>query len=218
MARRIAVVLVLAAFLGGCQTAQPAKAPQAPVGPRPTGVLVLMSDVMGAEVYIDGAFWANIVRPYQDGHQFSVPPGRHTVVVKSPGYQPYRASVEVMSASMHHLIVRLKPLPGADARRLREDQARNMVFSRTADLLITSDVGGAMVYVDGQLRGQIPMASEAGDFRVVMNLPAGAYEIVLKKEGFKDYRAAVYVNERGGNRIDVKMEAREKASEQPREN
>ena len=46
-----------------------------------------------------------------------------------------------------------------------------------------------------------------------MTLPVGPHVIVLKKEGYKEYRAEIYVNERSGMQLAVAMEPKEKASE-----
>lgn len=124
------------------------------------GTLAVTSSPSGAEVYVEGVLRGRTPL------SLSLPEGRYAVELKAPGYEPYRATVQVRRGETTRLDVRLNPV------------------SRTGILLLESSPTGAEAYVNGTLRGRTPL-------RLV--LEEGTYQVELKAPGYEPYRATVRV-------------------------
>ncbi|MFN4072788.1 MAG: PEGA domain-containing protein [Thermus sp.] len=127
------------------------------------GTLAVTSSPSGAEVYVDGALRGRTPL------SLTLPEGRYAVELRLPGYEPYRATVQVRRGETTRLDVRLNPVP------------------RTGTLFLESSPTGAEAYVNGALRGRTPL-------RLVLD--EGTYQVELRAPGYEAYRATVRV-ERG---------------------
>ncbi|MFN3178668.1 MAG: PEGA domain-containing protein [Thermus sp.] len=127
------------------------------------GILAVTSSPSGAEVYVDGALRGRTPL------SLTLPEGRYAVELRLPGYEPYRATVQVRRGETTRLDVRLNPVP------------------RTGTLFLESSPTGAEAYVNGALRGRTPL-------RLVLD--EGTYQVELRAPGYEAYRATVRV-ERG---------------------
>lgn len=126
----------------------------------------------GGQLLVDGAPVGTVPG------RIEVAAGRHIVEVKKPGFKDYRDNVDV-----------------------NEGETRTIVIDLTAEakkgaLLVTSDVAGADVYVDGQRVDAAPT--------LVQNLLEGSHTVEVKKEGIPPWRQVVNVI---GNQ-QTKVEAR----------
>ena len=70
-----------------------------------TGVLILSSDTIGAEIYIDGKFVGDTPST------ISLPSGTHQIAIKANGKKDWKREIEVMKGSQATLHPVLEPLP-----------------------------------------------------------------------------------------------------------
>jgi hypothetical protein len=127
--------------------------------------VVISSYPGGAVVYLDGRAWQ-----YTPATFTSVSTGAdHTVQVSMAGYQTYTTTVFVpVGIVTMPLNVNLVP-----------------VSPQTGSLSITSDPGGADIYIDGSYRGPAPA--------VVPGLAPGSHTVRLQKAGYDEYISAVTI-------------------------
>jgi PEGA domain len=70
-----------------------------------TGVLILSSDTVGAEIYIDGKFVGDTPST------ISLPSGTHQIAIKASGKKDWKREIEVMKGSQVTLHPVLEPVP-----------------------------------------------------------------------------------------------------------
>jgi hypothetical protein len=130
--------------------------------PRPqTGTLQLRSNPSGAFVFVDNQL---VGRTPLD---LPVRPGAHQVRFSDPGYYPEQTSAFVARGQIDTLSVTL-------ARRIQQ-----------GDLLVTSNVPGAEVDLDGNPLGQTPLT--------VHQLTAGSYRLSVSRAGYQTFNRQVEI-------------------------
>jgi len=116
------------------------------------GALVVSADTDGAEVWIDGQRKDAAPAVIQ-----GLPPGTHVVEVRKEGLPPWRQDITVVAGSQIKITATILASAGGTLR----------VMSATA---------GAEVYVDGELKGQVPQS--------ISGLRPGTHLVELRKKGF----------------------------------
>lgn len=206
MLKRIVVVLALAALATGCTTEHAAHSgtgsATGSVSKVPvvygTGNLQIRTSVDGAELAVDGAPWGNVM----NGQGFAIPAGYHDISISSPGYAPFVTKIYITHNNGHLLMANLKPLPGAEAAKLR---AASVIGTsspqRISAIRISVDVPSE-VHIDGHYYGDIA----GGEGERSFQLPVGEHKVVLKSKGYKDYSIKVDTAEGISPILLVKME------------
>jgi len=143
----------------GTSGSSPTPPASAPV--QRVGTLEVHSEPSHALVYVDNAYVG------QTPLVASVEAGRHRIVVKKPGYQPYEVSVRLNPGERVQVYARLYP----EVERGR--------------LSVRSDPEGARVYLNGNYQGKTPL---------VLDLRPGVYDLRLTLPGYGEYRERVRVN------------------------
>jgi formylglycine-generating enzyme required for sulfatase activity len=116
---------------------------------------------------------------FRFGSRFLAAPGRYTLLAEKAGYERLEAPVEIGDEAPQTLRLALARLPG----RL---------------LVSTGAVKGADVLVDGRAVGTTPMTPAA--------VPAGERELVVRGEGYVEFRTRVEIEGRGvEQRLDVAL-------------
>ena len=132
----------------------------------PAVLVVTPSDAAtsGAAIRIDGEPTGNV--PLRK----TLTPGRHLLQVGKRGFATFSKWVDLVGGEVLTIPVALKP------------QA-----TETGSLLITADVTGMAVYIDGQRRGGTPL--------VVDGLSAGEHEVEIQSpgEGYRPFRKVVTI-------------------------
>nr|VFK62449.1 MAG: Formylglycine-generating enzyme, required for sulfatase activity, contains SUMF1/FGE domain [Candidatus Kentron sp. TUN] len=127
--------------------------------------LIVRSNVSGATVYIDG----EAVGP-AGPEAYSLPVGRHQIRVKKKGYSPYETWITLTAGEKQRVVMaRLEPVS-------------------SSQLIVKSNVSGAMVFIDGKLVG--PASPKAHD------LPLGKYRVRVEKEGYSPFKARIALTPR----------------------
>jgi hypothetical protein len=98
-------------------------------------------------------------REIKPGTRLELDAGRHTVVVRRPGYREFSTQVTVIADRTLELSPTLEPLAGVVA--------------------VLGDVPGNLVLVDGQRIGETPVQE--------LTLPPGEHEVIVRRDGFEDY-------------------------------
>jgi len=122
--------------------------------------ITITSNVNGANVYLNNAIVGTT--PYTS----NVNPGSYNVLVTATGYKDYSTTVTVNGPTT--INVTLQP----------------MNFS----LGITSNVNGAIVFLNGQRMGQAPYTA---------TLAPGTYELRVQANGYQNFSTQVIVNQSG---------------------
>ena len=122
--------------------------------PDPAVVVITAGDdaTAGAAIRIDGEPSGNV--PLRK----TLPPGRHLVQVGKRGFRTFSKWVDLTSGQVLNMPVTLQPQE-----------------SNTGSLLITADVTGLPVLIDGQQRGGTPL--------VVDGLSEGEHVVAIKSPG-----------------------------------
>ncbi|QRK04040.1 PEGA domain-containing protein [Archangium violaceum] len=118
-----------------------------------------------------------------------VTPGEHTLVVRRPGYREFSRRVTVPEGESTEVSVLLEATAGF--------------------VSVKADVEGARVLINGEDKGVAPLDS--------VMLPAGSYEIVVQREGFRPESQRIAV--RAGKEYTVGVNLRPEAlaqTDQPR--
>jgi hypothetical protein len=120
------------------------------------GRLVVESKPSGASIYIDGRFLG--YTPYTG----DVSPGRHTITLQLPGYQPYETTINITPNKTTKIGVTLKP-----------------ITSYQGAFYITSTPSNAEVYINGERKGRTPIKID--------KLKPGRYQITIIKAGYETF-------------------------------
>ncbi len=141
--------------------AAPAPPPPAPAPTKQVATLEVRSDPPDAAVFVDGGYLGRTPLVA------TVEAGRHRLLVKKSGYQPYEVSVRLNPGERVQVYARLLPA---------EQKGR---------LSVRSDPEGARVYLNDEYRGRTPL---------VLELRPGVYDLRLTLPGYGEYRERVRVN------------------------
>jgi hypothetical protein len=143
--------------------------------PRPAVIDVRSTagdSASGGQLLVDGAPAGTVPG------RAEVPAGRHVIEVKKQGWKDFRDTVDVQEGETRTLVVNLE----AELKK--------------GALLVTADVAGAEVWVDGTRRDQAPT--------MITDLPEGDHTVEVRKDPLPAFRQVVRVI---GNQ-QVKVEAR----------
>jgi serine/threonine-protein kinase len=178
--------------------------------PPQVGQLLVTANVSGATISVDGQSGPNWVTPYTIS-DLSV--GSHQVVVSKEGYDDYPQSVTIEGGKPFtvnaSLPARAEPppqTPGEERAAVKVNSAKKEVeapsaipvpggggrgpgaASKTGQLLVTADLSGAKISVDGSSEPNwiTPYSSTIG-------LAAGTHQVVVSKEGYDDYQQSVTI-------------------------
>jgi hypothetical protein len=160
--------------------------------PTPTpayGSITATSDPAGATVYLD-----NAIRGITPVTLEAVPNGAHTVLVRLDGYQDSVNSVNVM-AGQERVSAQLVPKsatvgptasgsPGTPAVPGVATPAP-VPATNPGTLSVTTNPAGAIVYIDGQMKGITPAT--------IPGLSAGSHSVVLILDGYEDFRTTTEI-------------------------
>jgi len=197
MSRKITLCAALLAVLVGCSApaARLSEASAVRVAPQELLDLQFFVNVVGAEILIDGELWATVM---DTGPQnYRVPPGMHSVEIRSAGYKPFRAGIRTSPGNRHHLLVRLEPVPGAESGGVVPLSDVRTGPSLVGTLIITVEVPAASIYVDGRLYAVTASPGEAHGFGAV----TGEHKVVVKAPGYEEFAASVFVTDRNTHRV-----------------
>jgi hypothetical protein len=139
------------------------------------GMVNFTSNPSGAEVYVNGQYVG--VTPTGS---FSYAQGNYTVQFRLGGYTETSLSFSVSPNSNQTVRADLAPISGS--------------------LRIRANVGGALVFLNGQQAGTIPSGS--GEL-TLSNLPSGTHELVVIAPGFRTFVGDFTV--RGGQTTDLSV-------------
>jgi Domain of unknown function (DUF4384)/PEGA domain len=137
------------------------------------GMVTFTSQPAGAQVYVNGTYVGTTPTP-----AFSYPEGTYQVRFTLAGYNEANLSVAVARNSNQTVRADLPTLSGS--------------------LRIRANIGGAIVYLNGQQVGTVPNGT--GEVNIA-NLPAGTHELVVIAPGFRTYVADFTI--RGGQTSEV---------------
>jgi hypothetical protein len=141
------------------------------------GFLRVVSSVPGASVYVDKKEEGALGRtPFQN----ATPTGTHHIWIEKPGYKPLERDVEVGVGDDVLLKLELE----------RVDYGRIRVVASSPD---------AQVYIDGQLKGKVPLEVDVGH---------GQHEVRVSAEGMKDWEDKVQVERGQATPVRVKLRPR----------
>jgi len=139
-----------------------------------TGTLSVDSSPQGAEVYVAGSFRG------RTPVNISLNEGTYDVELRLPGYETYRARVQVRAGQTARLAPRLQPVV------------------TTGTLEINSTPSGAEAYVDGVFSGFTP---------TTINIEAGNHDVEVRLDGYGVYRTRVSVQPGRSVRVNARLAA-----------
>jgi outer membrane receptor protein involved in Fe transport len=105
-----------------------------------------------------------------------VAPGRHTLFVTAPGYQGAATTANVETNAVATASVQLVPITGT--------------------LLVSSEIAGSIVSIDGEARGFTPAA---------LALPLGTHDVTVTHAGFRPFARSVTITADGQERVDADL-------------
>ena len=136
---------------------------------HPAGADLRIQSNPGAQVLIDEKALGTVA---PDGTAtVKVSPGQHSVQLSLKGYEPYSTSITANDGERQSLVAALNPMPLPPPPPAAE-----------GSLSLRSNVAGADILVDGQLRGFTDHANQV----TKMHLSQGPHKIQLKRSGYKD--------------------------------
>ena len=155
--------------------------------PTPTpayGSMAIISEPSGANVYLD-----NAIKGITPMTIDAVPNGRHTVLLRLDGYEDYTRDVAVMAdvpqvnAALTARVTSTitAPSPGGPATTSGAAAATTQpaLQEGTGSLSVTTSPPGALVYIDGQMKGVTPAT--------IPGLSPGTHSIGLILDGYQDF-------------------------------
>lgn len=116
---------------------------------------------LGGELLVDGATRGNVPA------QVKLAPGEHVLEVKKAGFLDYKETVQIAEGSSLMMVVTLK------------------AAIKKGSLIVSSDVEGAEVFVDGERKDTSPA--------IVKDLAEGMHQVVVKKESFPVWQQQVQI-------------------------
>ncbi|MDD4136968.1 MAG: PEGA domain-containing protein [Methanoregula sp.] len=156
--------------------------------PTPTpayGSIAITSEPPGANVYLD-----NIIRGISPVTIEAVPNGHHTILLRLDGYEDYTSEVRVTADAPQvnaRLVSRSTPTvppatpttgtttpPGGVPVTIRPT-----LQAGTGSLSVTTIPAGALVFIDGQMKGVTPAT--------IPGLSPGTHSIELILDGYQDF-------------------------------
>jgi serine/threonine-protein kinase len=162
------------------------------------GQLLVAANVSGAKISVDGRSDPIWVTPYTIS-DLSV--GSHQVVVSKEGYDNYQQAVTIeggkpftVNASLTAQAPETPPQTpaeepaAANVKPSKKESGPTGAVTRTGQLLVTANVSGAKISVDGSSEPNwiTPYSSTIG-------LAAGTHQVVVSKEGYDDYQQSVTI-------------------------
>ena len=119
---------------------------------------VLIDDKVFGTVGADGTFTTNVA------------PGTHSVQLSLKEYDHYSTSVAVSGGESKSVFAQMNPVPPPPPPP-----------AETGNLFVRSNITGAEILVNGQLKG-----FTGGDSATKIDLNQGSYKVQVRKQGFKD--------------------------------
>ncbi len=153
--------------------------PQIRIEQAAAGSLRVVCSAPGAQVSIDGE--DNQAAP---ASRDNLAPGEHLVVVTAEGFLPSEQTVVIEAGRQRVLSVTLQPRPQTPGR-----------------IIVNVNTEGSTVFIDGQDRGAPPV--------VVENAPAGTHAIVVRAEGYTEFRQTCTVGPGQNCELNVDLVARQ---------
>jgi hypothetical protein len=154
---------------------------------KPKGSILITSDPVGAEVYVDGKridTTPTVAR--------NLVPGAHTVEVRAKGAPVWKQVVEVKPNTQVKVVAKVakKPRPRA---------------TKVGAIRVLSNVAKADVYVDGEFKGQAPVT--------VSKLIPGDHLVEVKAKGYlpKEMRVTVKKQQQSLVKLDLEPKPKERA-------
>lgn len=162
--------------------------------PTPTpavGSISVTSNPSGADVYLDNAY-KGFTPLAMDG----VPNGNHTVVLRLEGYEESQRPV-LVTGNAKSLSVTLAPLTtrttaattavaATVTRTAQPTQTTSAPAGESGSLSVATTPAGALVYVDGAMRGVTPAT--------IPGLSAGTHAVRLSMAGYSDLNTTITVS------------------------
>jgi len=156
--------------------------------PTPTpayGSIAITSEPPGANVYLD-----NIIRGISPVTIEAVPNGHHTILLRLDGYEDYTSEVRVTADAPQvnaRLVSRSTPtVPPATPTTGTTTPpdgvpvtTRPTLQAGTGSLSVTTIPAGALVFIDGQMKGVTPAT--------IPGLSPGTHSIELILDGYQDF-------------------------------
>lgn len=131
------------------------------------GYLSVTSSPKGADVYVDGQY-----RGFTPTTVGKLDVGSHTLELRLAGYETYTTTFRVYTGDTTNINANLRPKGPT-----------------TGSIAVQSYPSGASIFVDGDYEG-ITMANDYFD---IIGLSPGSYTLMLRKQGYEDYRISVMV-------------------------
>jgi hypothetical protein len=147
-----------------------------PNSPQPrTGSLNVVTSPKGADIYVDGNYFAE--SPYV---VTNLAPGSHTLRMHKAGYDEYLSTLTVNAG---------------------QQTAISFTFTSqqktVGSIEVASTPAGSALYLDGNYMGQTPY----GGYFDLTSVLEGSHTILIRQADFQDYTKAVYV--KGGEVVTV---------------
>jgi outer membrane receptor protein involved in Fe transport len=134
---------------------------------------IRISGPAGAAVHLNAESSADACQAPCD---LPAPPGQHTLIVSKVGFRTARVPISIGADQVSSLFVDLVPESGS--------------------LLVTADEPGAMIEVDGLLRGGVPAS---------FDVPVGPHAIRVGAQGFQPIERQIEIRANQQTRLDLKL-------------
>ena len=143
--------------------------------PPSTGSLNINTVPKGADIYVDGRFYAESPHVVTN-----LAPGSHTLRLHKAGYDEYASTVTVTAGQQKALTITL-----------------NRQHPSMGSIEVKSVPGGSSVYLDGSFMGR----TLAGNYLDLTSILKGSHTLLIQHTDFQDFTQTVYVN--GGDVVTV---------------
>ena len=173
----------LAPALDEARTAPPLGAPSPEDAPAQIGSLFITTRPGDVEVLVDERFVGHtsgdLLEGRGEGRLRDVVVGRHVITVRKPGFESQKRVVEVREGEITREEITLRAVSSA------------------AQLTVGTSPSGAAIHVDGRVLGLSPAA---------LMLPAGRFEIKVRKRGYRPEKALISLGDGEGRRLFFELE------------